>query len=74
MSFQEFILSKIMNFFLTVTQYGFYLIPSSCKQDTAAFEYLLKNPTTGQSINVQVKPGKNCLDNSLSKSANKIFL
>lgn len=55
-------------------QYGYCLIPSSCKLDTAAYEYLLKDPDTGHSIGVQVKQGKNSLDNSLSKSADKVFL
>lgn len=55
-------------------QYGYCLIPSSCKIDTFAYEYLLKDPETGESVGVQVKQGKNSLDNSLSKSADKIFL
>lgn len=56
------------------SQYGYCLIPSSCKIDTSAYEYLLKDPETGESVGVQVKQGKNSLDNSLSKSADKIFL
>ncbi|KAA6439556.1 hypothetical protein FEM33_11790 [Dyadobacter flavalbus] len=34
----------------------------------------MKDPETGESVGVQVKQGKNSLDNSLSKSADKIFL
>jgi hypothetical protein len=37
--------------------HGYYLIPSSCKKDTAGYEYALKNKETGKIAVVQVKSG-----------------
>ena len=38
-------------------KYGFMTIPSSCKSDTAAYEYVMKHPETGEKAVAQVKHG-----------------
>ncbi len=39
-------------------EHGFMSIPSSCKSDTAAYEYVMKHPVTGEKAVAQVKHGE----------------
>lgn len=43
-------------------KYGFMVIPSSCKSDTAVYEYVMKHPKTGRKAVAQVKHGDVCLN------------
>lgn len=54
--------------------FGYCIIPSSCKIDTIAYEYILKHPDRDESAVVQVKQGKVDLNDSLKNSATRIFL
>ncbi len=55
---------------------GYVLIPSSCKADTLAYEYELRNTKTGQRAVAQVKRGtRDFLDtHTLAEAADEVFL
>lgn len=55
-------------------EYGYLLIPSSCKRETIAYEYILKHRETGETAIAQVKHGIVALDERLLHSAERIFL
>lgn len=43
-------------------KHGFMVIPSSCKSDTAVYEYVMKHPKTGRKAIAQVKHGNTNLN------------
>lgn len=55
---------------------GYVLVPSSCKADTLAYEYELRNSRTGQRAVVQVKRGSSDVLNTqtLADAADEVFL
>jgi hypothetical protein len=55
-------------------EYGYLLIPSSCKKDTMAIEYILKHRESGEAAVAQVKQGNVDLDDRLTGMAPKVFL
>lgn len=55
--------------------YGYMVIPSSCKPDTAAYEYVMKHPDTGKKAVAQVKHGNINLNRNNYKDIDaEIFL
>jgi hypothetical protein len=55
--------------------HGFMTIPSSCKSDTAAYEYVMKHPVTGRKAVAQVKHGNIDLNRKNYKSLDaEVFL
>jgi len=60
--------------YLQVT-HDYYIIPSSCKDDTMTYEFELKHRQTGKSAVVQVKSGWSSLDrDDYSKLDTEVFL
>lgn len=53
---------------------SYCLIPSSCKQNTIGYEFVMKHADTGQSAVAQVKQGHVSLDDRLNDSADHIYL
>ena len=55
---------------------NYYLVPSTCKKSTQAYEYILIDRNTGESAAAQVKSGQVALniDEFAGIDANKIFL
>ena len=55
---------------------NYYLVPSTCKKSTQAYEYILIDRKTGESAAAQVKSGQITLniDEFAGIDANKIFL
>ena len=53
---------------------GYCLIPSTCKRDTAGYEFILKHRETKTTAAVQVKQGCVDLDDTLSASADTVYL
>lgn len=53
---------------------GYYLIPSSCKQTTIGYEYILKHSATAHTAVVQVKQGNVDLDDRLRGIADHVYL
>jgi hypothetical protein len=61
--------------FLFLQSHGWYVVPSSRKRDTMAFEYLVINPRTAEPAAVQVKTGATVLDRShYAQWPTKVFL
>lgn len=52
----------------------YFLIPSTCKNNTLGYEFILKHRQTKKTAAVQVKQGCVDLDDTLSKSADLVFL
>ncbi|OZI07012.1 hypothetical protein BWI93_17045 [Siphonobacter sp. BAB-5385] len=53
---------------------GYYLIPSSCKQTTIGYEFILKHSITSKTAIAQVKQGTVLLDDRLHGIADHVFL
>ena len=54
---------------------GYYIVPSTCKNSTLAYEYVLINKETHRKATVQVKNGYVDLDSSVySSDENEVFL